>query len=252
MGPTGTTGTTGAIGRHGPHVQWASWLVTRRAAIDRALAVRRGGDLPRAAAPESEALRRFRSFAAASLRSGAIGAPALDGLRVDPGAAAHLVSEWCRAAEDVAGPEAALLRMSLAPVRARFEAALTGAEAAHAARQAPRPARRAVVGAIDRIADAFLAIDVDTGVIADANPAATALLGAPREALLGAPAEQWVDPPERDRFRTEIGTLAESATPRRFRSTWCDAQGIGHPVELHATRSTSRSQVLALVVARVG
>ena len=44
----------------------------------------------------------------------------------------------------------------------------------------------AIVIDIDRIADAFVAVDVDAGTIADLNPAAATLLRVAREALLGA------------------------------------------------------------------
>jgi PAS domain S-box-containing protein len=233
------------------HVEWASFLVTRRAAIDRALAARLGDGRPRASAPETEALRRFRSFAAARLRHASAGEPALDGLRVDPAAAAALVDAWCGVAEEAAGPRAAELRALLAPLRDRFRGALLGVESAHAARHAPRVPRRAVAGAIDRIADAFLAIDLDDGAIADANPAAASLLGAAREDLLGAAALSRVAPGSRARWAAELEALVESAAPRRFEAELLDAHGAAIAVDVHATRVATRDRVLAVVVARV-
>jgi len=36
-----------------PGIEWATWIVVRRSAIDCALAARRGGEAPHAAAPET-------------------------------------------------------------------------------------------------------------------------------------------------------------------------------------------------------
>lgn len=237
-------------------IEWAGWLVSRRAAVDRALALGaqdRGDEPPAAGSPESEALRRFRSWAAASLRRGASDAePALDGVRVDPEQALRAVEDWCDAAVEVAGAHGAELRVLLTPLTARFAAALTGARVARQARRAPRPARRAVVGAIDRIADAFLAVDLADGLVVDANPAAAALLRTPREQLLGAAAERFVAPDDRGAWGDELAELVESDEPRRFRAVWVDA--LAHPiaVEAHATRhQPTRDRLLALILARV-
>ncbi|MBW2374117.1 MAG: hypothetical protein JRF70_16440, partial [Deltaproteobacteria bacterium] len=48
----------------------AVWLVTRRWEIERALAARLGDGAPSPAAPEAEALRRFRSFVSTALQRG--------------------------------------------------------------------------------------------------------------------------------------------------------------------------------------
>jgi PAS domain-containing protein len=240
-------------------IAWAGWLVSRRAAVDRALALRaheRGETPPAAGSPEAEALRRFRSWAAAALRRGAVeGAPALDGVRADPVRALRALEAWCGAAVDVAGPHGAELRGLLAPLVARFEAALTGARVGRAvarAERTPRAARRAVVGAIDRVADAFLAVDLADGLVVDANPAAAALLRTPREALLGAAAERFVHADARAVWGDELAELVESDEPRRFRAVWVDALAHAVAVEAHATRhQPARDRLLALILARV-
>jgi PAS domain-containing protein len=224
--------------------------VVRRAEIDRALAARRRGDLPGPGTPETEALRRFRSFAASALRRGEAGAPALDGLRVDASAVAHLVEDWCRAAGDVAGERNDEVLRHLDPLLARFRTALLGTELASEAQRAPRIVRRAVGGAIDRIADAFLAIDVDSLAIADANPAAAALLRVERDALVGGDVSRFLSVDALEAWRSALEPLAESASPRRFRATLIDARGDRVAVDVHATRLTARDRVLALVVAR--
>ncbi len=233
-----------------PGIEWATFLVVRRTAIDQNLARRRGAELPGPAAPETEALRRFRSFAASSLRRGDAGAPALDGLRVDAAVVARLVEDWCHAAGEVAGDGRDALRVRLDPLIARFRSALVGTELAHEARRAPRTQRRAVPGAIDRIADAFLAIDVESFVVADANPAAAALLKCKREKLVGGDAVVFLAPDARDAWLAALEALLESATPQRFRATLLDARGDATEVEVHATRFETRERVLALVVAR--
>jgi PAS domain-containing protein len=233
-----------------PGIEWATWIVVRRTAIDRALAARRGGEAPNAAAPETEALRRFRSFAASSLRRGDAGAPALDGLRIDAVAVARLVEDWCRAAGEIAGERRDELRQRLDPLVARFRSALVGTELAHEARRAPHVSRRAVGGAIDRIADAFLAVDLESLAIADANPAAAALLRVDREALLGGELAKFLSADGREAWLAALEPLLESATPCRFRAAFVDARGDAIAVEVHATRFATRERVLALVVAR--
>ena len=235
-------------------IEWAGWIVTRRAAIERALALQLGDGQPAADSPESEALRRFRSWAAASLRRGAAsGAPALDGLRIDPARVETLLDRWCAAAVAVAGPAGSELRAQLTPLAAQFQVALTGGRLARQAQKAPRTPRRAVPGAIDRIADAFLAIDLDDGRIVDANPAAAALLRTPRESLIGVAALPFVQPPDRAAWTDELAELVESDEPRRFRAVLVDALARPVAVEAHATRHLAGrgERVLALVVARV-
>jgi PAS domain-containing protein len=233
-----------------PGIEWATFLVVRRTAIDQKLALRRGAELPGPATPEVEALRRFRSFAASSLRRGDAGAPALDGLRVDAVVVARLVEDWCQAAGELAGERRDDLRQRLDPLVARFRSALIGTELAHEARRAPRTQRRAVAGAIDRIADAFLAVDLESLAIADANPAAAALLRLPRETLVGGEMVKFLAPDARDAWVAALEPLLESAAPRRFCATLVDARGDQVAVEIHATRLETRERVLALVVAR--
>jgi PAS domain-containing protein len=231
--------------------EWASWIVERRPAIAEAFAARLGGQAPSATSPESEALRRFRSFAAAALRGGEDVAPALDGVRVDPDRVARVLAAWCEAAVEVAGARRTELHALLAPLAARFGAALAGGGMARAACRARRVGRRAVVAAIDRIGDAFLAVDLEDGRLVDANPAAAALLRTPREALLGAEARGFVHADTRRRWCEELEELVESEEPRRFPAILVDALGRPRAVEALATRHPqARERVLALVVAR--
>jgi len=227
----------------------AAWILAQRAAIDRALAERLGAR-PRAAAPEAEALRRFRTFAAASLLRGEPVEPALEGLRVEEVAAGELIGAWAQAAASVAGARSEELRQALAPLVAHFVTALRSTAPARRASGAPRVGRRAVVAAIDRLADAFLAIDTGTGLIADANPAAGALLGVARDALLGADALHFVPESERERWWTALDAVSEGSEPRRLRASLRDVRGALVPTEASLTRFSTRERTLALVLAR--
>jgi PAS domain-containing protein len=231
--------------------QLASWLVLRRQEIERGMASTLEGALPAAAAPEAEALRRLRSFVTSALLHGDEAAPALDGLRVDLGKAGPLLLAWLEAAVREAGPDGAAVRGALEPLLARFAVALRSTEGARRSAGAPvRSSRRAVAAAIDRVAEVFLAIDTGTGRIEDANPAAGALLGTTREALLGASALDYVPPPAREQWWSELDALAEAGEPRRFASALLDGGGRAVGVDACATRFSTRQRTLALVVAR--
>ena len=114
----------------------------------------------------------------------------------------------------------------------------------------PRTTRRAVVAAIDRIADAFLAIDTDTGQIVDANPAAGSLLGVNRDALLGVDALSFVDRQGHDGWWTELDAMSEDDATRSFGARLVDASGGSVDVEATMTRFASRGRILALLTVR--
>lgn len=229
----------------------AAWLVARRQEIERTMARAHAGRLPPAASPEAEALRRLRSFATAALLHGDAAIPALDGLRVDLDRTGSLLLAWLDAAAEAAGPDAAVVREALEPLLARFAVALRACDGSRRAAGAPvRGNRRVVAGAIDRVTDVFLAIDTETGRIADANPAAGALLGRTRDQLLGAVAFDYVPEAARERWESELDALAEGGEPRRFASALVDGTGRSVGVEARATRFATHQRTLALVVAR--
>lgn len=210
-----------------------------------------GDAMPSAGSPEAEALRRFRSFAASALRRGDGAVPALDGVRVDEQRVTLLLSRWIDAAATTAGPDAAAVREALVPILLRFRIGLRTTQPSRQASGSPRPSkRRAVSAGIDRIADAFLAIDVDTARIADANPAAGALLGTTRDGLLGVDIAAHLAGDARDTWWTHLDAVAEGAEPRRFTSVLRDCAGESMEVDLSVTRFAKRKQTLALVVAR--
>ncbi|MEN8160083.1 MAG: PAS domain-containing protein, partial [Myxococcota bacterium] len=140
----------------------------------------------------------------------------------------------------------------LVPLRDRFLQALRETAGARRASGAPRAAkRRAVAAAIDRVCDVFLAIDADTGAIADANPAAGALLGTTRDRLLGSDAMEYVPTEARDVWWAHLDAMSEGSEPRRFRGALRTSDGHALPVDATITRFATRSRTLALIIARV-
>lgn len=211
------------------------------------------GRMPAASSAESEALRRFRSFVMLALSDAATEAakPSLDGLRVDAARASRVIGAWVDAAIFHAGPDGASVHRALDPLRDRFALALRETGGARRRSGAPRTStRRAVSAAIDRVSDAFIAIDADSGKIADANPAAGALLGCSRDELLGADAMEYVPEDARDAWWTELDAVTEGTEPRRFRAQLRDSTGTGLAVDASVTRFSTRARTLALVVAR--
>ena len=192
-----------------PNRELASWLVANRSRIEQALAARLGAAAPVAAAPESEALRRFRSFATASLIRGKSPAPPLDGLDINERRIMALLETWLQAALELAPDRRQSLVDNLEPLLEGFRLAIRGSGAGRRKRGAPRAKRRAVVAAIDRIAEAFLAVDADTGRIEDANPAAGSLLGVDRDALLGVDALVFVPKESHSEWWSRLDALAE-------------------------------------------
>ena len=73
---------------------------------------------------------------------------------------------------------------------------------------------------------AVLVHRVDTGRIADANPAAGALLGVARDGLLECDAEGFVAPACRGAWSTHLAAVSEGAAPRRLRPELQDAGGL--------------------------
>jgi PAS domain-containing protein len=229
----------------------AAWLVCQRRQIEQAMAARLGPAAPGPAAPESEVLRRFRSFAAAALHRGANGAaPALDGLKANERRVTAVLSTWSEAAADLAGRDGEVLRSALEPLIARFRASMRTTGAGRRASGAPRAGRRAVTAAIDRVSDSFLAIDADSGRIVDANPAAGALLGVARDALLDVEAMSFVPAPARNLWWTHLDAVTEGSEPHRFTADLRDAGGATFTVDCTITCFATRRRTLALILAR--
>ena len=98
----------------------AIWLIARRFQIERAMAIRLGPAAPGPGAPETEALRRFRTFATSGLRRGEAADPPLDGLRVNERRVMALLEAWVDSAAELAGDGGPDLRRELDPLVVRF------------------------------------------------------------------------------------------------------------------------------------
>lgn len=229
----------------------AAWVIKRRLEIERVMEAHLGPAAPRPGSPETEALRRFRSYATQSLMRGAPDRPALDGLRVNERRATALLTAWCEAAVEVAGPHAAeLVGNALQPLFLSFRNALRTSNTGMRKQGPPRAGRRGVMAAIDRICDAFFAVDADSGRIVDANPAAAALLGVARDALIDVEADCFIPNTDRSGWWTQFDAVTEGTEPRRFNASLADKAGIPIPVDCTVTLHATRSRTLALVVAR--
>jgi len=235
-----------------PNRDLASWLIRQRLSIEARLAEQLGPAAPRSSGPEAEALRRFRSFVSTALVRDVPSPPALDGLRPNERRVMALLTAWCETAAEHAGPSAEPVRAALRPLLERFRLAIRGSDAGRRSKGRPRATRRAVSAAIDRVADAFLAIDVADGRIVDANPAAGALLGLERDALLGLELPRFVPPPACDAWWAELDALSEGREQARFRLPLQDVSGDAIHLDASATRLGNRSRTLALVLLRDG
>jgi len=241
--------TAGEVSRRDPEL--ATWLLRSRRELDESLASQGRVAVPAASSPEAEALRRFRSFAASCLLRGERTAPSLDGLKLDDERLSALLTAWCDAARALAGPDRQLaVETALRPLAVHFCAALRGSQTSRRRRGAPRTGRRAVRAAIDRIADAFLAVDPDTGRIVDANPAAGALLGVQRDALLERDLAGFLADADAEEWAAQIDAVSEGGEPARFRASLRDGGGLRIPLDVQVTRHATHGRTLALVVAR--
>lgn len=213
---------------------------------------RLGPAAPGPGSPETEVLRRFRSFAASALRRGSeIAEPAVDGLHANERRSAALIDSWAEAAAEVAGGGAPNVRSALSPLVQRFQTTLKQTSTGRRARGAPRSKRRAVSAAIDRVSDLFLAIDANSGKIVDANPAAGALLGLARDALLGVDLLSFVPELQHPTWWIELDAVTEGSEPRRFEASLREVNGKDVSVECSITRFATRARTLALIVARL-
>ncbi len=227
----------------------ATWLVRKRPACEKALR-EAGRSLPAPDSPEAEALRRFRSFLTTGLLRADAFEPALEGLRVRERRVVPLARAWVEAVVACAGPQGPAVRSRLDPLLERFVLAVRATAPARRASGAPRSTRRAVPAAIDRVADAFFAVDTETGLVVDANPAAGALLATTRDALVGNEFGHHVPEDLRERIWGELDAVAEGTDARLVRAALCDGSGRRFDVEGSITGWTTRRRTLALLLVR--
>lgn len=239
--------TVAAAGKVGSFPALAAWLYGKRQVLERRMADEFGQPIDPGAL-EFEALRRFRSFAIASLR-GVPAAPALDGLRVVPQQAEAWIDAWLRAAVAEAGRGGDTVARNLTPLAELFKHALRGTPRARAGARRRGGQRRFVSAAIDRLGLAFFAIDCEDGAILDANPAASLLLDEARDTLLGSTISRWIAVGEFAELEAQLDAVAGGDEQRRFRCTIGATDDRRVPVDVHLTRYLRRGRVVALAVA---
>ena len=98
------------------HRDIASWLVVARPNIEAAMNAQLGPAAPSPASPESEALRRFRTFASTALMRDEAAPPNLDGLRVNQRRALALLEAWLETSTRVAAERGAAVQAALRPL----------------------------------------------------------------------------------------------------------------------------------------
>ncbi len=228
----------------------ATWLVSQRLEIEGVMQNRLGAAAPADSGPEAETLRRFRTFSSTALMRGEAPRPVLDGLRPNERRVMALLTTWAEAATELAGPDAPVVAEALAPLLDAFRLAIrtTGTQRKTSGR--PRATRRAITAAIDRVADLYFAIDVDSGVILDANPAAGAALGVARDALIGIEFNAFVPTDLQGPWWTSLDTIAEGQESVVFTASMQDREGRRLRLEASATRYLRSNRTLALVIAR--
>ena len=228
----------------------ASWLIQRRPQIEERMNSKLGAAAPSAGTPETETLRRFRSYSGSALMRERAGAPPIDGLRPNERRALALLRAWVDAAAEVTPEQSQRVHKALDPLVDQFRLALRSTPSGRRAAGAPRASRRAVVAAIDRVSDAFLAIDCDSGQIVDANPAAGALLGVSRDALLAVDAMAFVPDEARPAWDEILDAITEGQETRSFETKLRDVNEDALPVAARVTGFSTRRRTLALVMAR--
>ena len=240
-----TEAVTGNVNR-----ELAKWLMNQRLEIERAMHARLGAAAPAASGPEAETLRRFRTFASTALMRGEAPRPVLDGLRPNERRVMALLTCWSEAATELAGPDRAVVATALAPLLDAFRLAIrtTGTKRKTSGR--PRATRRAISAAIDRVADLFFALDVDTGEILDANPAAGAALGVARDALIGLEFNAFVPTDTQGPWWTALDSIAEGQENHAFLASMQDREGRSIRLEVSASRYLRSNRTIALVLAR--
>lgn len=224
--------------------------MSERLSIESAMQERLGAAAPAASGPEAETLRRFRTFVSTALMRGEAPRPVLDGLRPNERRVMALLTCWSEAASELAGPDAAMVANHLAPLLDAFRLSIRTTGSKRKTSGKPRATRRAITAAIDRVADLFFAVDVDTGEILDANPAAGAALGVARDALLGIEFNAFVPTEMQGPWWTTLDSIAEGQDHNVFVASMQDREGRRLRLEASATRTILRTRVLALIVAR--
>jgi PAS domain S-box-containing protein len=205
----------------------------------------------------AEILRRFRSFCRLSSLDPASARPSLEGLQ---GNASLALEEVVRHGAEFAAARAPLPQIAaqISALDRRFRAGIRRVLQPEDAQPQPRRrdrrrtpnAGRRVRGAIDRISDSYFALNLETGKLFDANPAAEALLGRDAESLLACDFWELIAPVHRQRARDLEARLDAGEDSPPVVLLFARSNGDVVPLELSVANHTIAGRRLAIFVAR--
>ncbi len=205
-----------------------------------------------------EVVRRFRTFCRLASISLDTARPSLDGLH---GNASIALEESVRQAVQIArecGPEPEVADaldhmrdMFCSGVRHILQPREERRPRQNRRRKTPNAGKR-VRGAIDRIRDTYIALNLDTGTIHDVNPAAEALLGCDAEKILGSSFADLVAPAHRQQARDLEARLdaGEDTAPTDLVFMRPNGDFVG--VQVSIAGHTIGGKRLAILIAREG
>ena len=211
-------------------------------------------------APEvrAEVIRRFRTFCRLASLSLDTARVSLDGLG---GNHALALEHTVATAVDVAksfGPEAGIAG-ALDDMCARFRAGVRRILAPEEkeekqrerAKNRPTPnAGRRVRGAIDRISDTYVALNLDSSTIFDVNPAAEALFATDSARLIGCSLSTYIAPADQLTWRELESRLDAGEDSGPLELTVARPTGDYVPVEVTIASHTIAGKRLAIFIAR--
>ncbi len=232
----------------------ALFLDRHRSAIEAEVDRRLGRAEPPPAA-RAEIVRRFRSFCRLASLDLSSARPSLDGLGgISPDGLEQAISTAVEVARSCA--PAREVEQALQLLAARFRGGIR-----HLMRPPAPPAQRRgrkklpnagkrVRAAIDRINDAYVALNLDTGKIYDLNPAAETLFAADAAKLLDREFEELVEPALLPQYQSLQARLDAGEDPGKTEMVFARANGECVPVELTISNHTIAGRRIAIFIAR--
>jgi PAS domain S-box-containing protein len=210
-------------------------------------------------APEirAEVIRRFRTFCRLASLSFDTARVSLDGLG---GNSALALEDTVRAAVDVSVTLGAPAEVSgaLRDMEVRFRAGVRRILAPEESelkreRKLKRPtpnAGKRVRGAIDRISDTYVALNLDTNTIFDVNPAAEALFATSAERLVGSPMSSFIAPADQLTWRELESRLDAGEDSGPLELTIARPNGDFVPIEVTIASHMIAGRRLSIFLAR--
>ena len=210
-------------------------------------------------APEvrAEVIRRFRTFVRLASLSADTARVSLDGLG---GNSALALENTISSAVEIANSFGATPEVSgaLVDMEARFRSGVRRIlapeereEKHERNKKRPTPnAGRRVRGAIDRISDTYVALNLDSSTIFDVNPAAEALFASDAARLIGSSLSRYIAPPDQASWRELESRLDAGEDSGPVELTIARPNGDFVPVEVTIASHSISGKRLAIFIAR--